>query len=62
MNSPWLSLTQDHLYRVMYWLRHALQRQCFQPYIRKRRNQRRLFKWAKAAAQHDIDHPNWRDE
>lgn len=49
----WLSLTQEKRYLVMYWFRHLLLRECFQRFLRTRKNQRRLFKLAKAKAESD---------
>ena len=54
MKSPWLRWHQSYRYLVMYWFRYCLTRECFQLYYNKRRNQRRLWRWAKARADQDL--------
>lgn len=46
--STWLSLTQRQRFMTMGNFRHLLQRECFNRFLSKLRNVRRLWKLAKA--------------
>lgn len=48
--SAWLSLTQRHRFSIMYHFRHLLTRECYYRFLSKRKNQRRLWRLAKAYA------------
>lgn len=51
--NTWLGLSRLYRLAVLRNFWYAMQRQCFARFQHKRRCQRRLWKWAKAVAEHE---------